>query len=107
MPGDTGAAFVVIQHLDPKHESLTAEILRRFTTMPTAQVATGMFAEPNHVYVIPLNAYLTLKGHIFELGMPVLRHGLRMPIDTFFSSLSEQHHERAVAIIASGTGSDG
>ena len=107
LPVDTGAAFVVIQHLDPKHESLTAEILTRFTTMPTAQVTAGMLAEPNHVYVIPPNAYLTLKGHALELGKPVLRHGLRMPIDTFLTSLAEQHQERAVAIIVSGTGSDG
>ncbi|MGO8854967.1 MAG: CheR family methyltransferase [Steroidobacteraceae bacterium] len=107
LPADTGAAFVVIQHLDPKHESLTAEILTRFTSMPTAQVTAGMLVEQNHVYVIPPNAYLTLSGHTLELGKPVLRHGLRMPVDTFLSSLAEQHQERAVAIIVSGTGSDG
>ncbi len=107
LPADTGAAFVVIQHLDPKHESLTAEILTRFTSMPTAQVTAGMRVEPNHVYVIPPNAYLTLNGQTLELGKPVLRHGLRLPVDTFLSSLAEQRQERAVAIIVSGTGSDG
>ncbi len=107
LPADSGAAFVVIQHLDPKHESLTAEILTRFTAMPTAQVAIGMHVEPNHVYVIPPNNYLTVDSYTLMLGKPVLRHGLRMPIDTFLTSLAEQHRERAVAIIVSGTGSDG
>jgi two-component system, chemotaxis family, CheB/CheR fusion protein len=107
MPADTGAAFVVIQHLDPNHESLTAEILTRFTEMPTRQVADGMHVEPNHIYVIPPNTYLSLKGHEFHLGKPILQHGVRMPIDAFLSSLSEQLNEKSIAIIVSGTGSDG
>ena len=107
LPNDSGAAFVVIQHLDPKHESLTAEILTRSTTMPAVQVVDGMTVQANHVYVIPPNTYLTLDGHSIKLNKPVLHHGLRMPIDTFFWSLAEQHEDRAIAIIVSGTGSDG
>lgn len=107
MPNDLGAAFVVIQHLDPKHESLTAEILTRSTSMPAVQVVDGMKVEANHVYVIPPNAYLTLEKHSFKLNKPVLHHGLRMPIDTFFWSLAEQQDDRAIAIIVSGTGCDG
>ncbi len=107
LPVDSGAAFVVIQHLDPKHESLTAEILARSTAMPAVQVTNGMLAQANHVYVIPPNAYLTLRGHTLALGEAVLVHGLRMPIDTFFWSLAEQHETRAIAVILSGTGSDG
>ena len=112
LPNDTGAAFVVIQHLDPKHESLTAEILTaeiltRSTTMPAVQVVDGMTVQANHVYVIPPNTYLTLDDHSFKLNKPVLHHGLRMPIDTFLWSLAEQHEDRAIAIIVSGTGSDG
>jgi two-component system CheB/CheR fusion protein len=107
MPNDSGAVFVVIQHLDPKHESLTAEILTRSTTMPVVQVVDGMTAEANHVYVIPPNAYLTLNDYNFILDKPVLHHGLRMPIDTFLWSLAEQHEDHAIAIIVSGTGGDG
>ena len=107
LPMDTGAAYVVIQHLDPKHESFTAEILARSTAMPAVQVTNAMKVEPNHVYVIPPNAYLTLNDHTFKLDEPILRHGLRMPIDAFLWSLAEQHEERAIAIIVSGTGSDG
>ncbi len=104
---DTGAAFVIIQHLDPTQESLTAEILARSTSMPVAQVDDGMRVEANHVYVIPPNAYLTLQKHSFRLGEAVLVNSLRMPIDTFLWSLAEQCEQRGIAIIISGTGSDG
>ncbi|MXP48258.1 PAS domain S-box protein [Altererythrobacter luteolus] len=107
LPADTGAAYVVIQHLDPDHQSLTAEILDRHTEMPVVQAAQDMMIEPDHVYVIPPNAYLTLDGHRCVLGKAVLQNGLRMPIDEFFRSLANQHAELGVAIIASGAGSDG
>ena len=106
-PADIGAAFVIIQHLDPNHQSLTAEILGRHTTMPAKQIEQGMKVEKNHVYVIPPNAYVTLKGNEFELGEAALRHSLRMPIDVFFSSLAAEQTQRAVGIVLSGTGSDG
>lgn len=107
MPTDTGAAFVVVQHLDPKHPSLVAEILGRHTKMPAVQVKDGMKVEADHVYVIPPNTSLTLNDHVFALGKAVIRKGLRMPIDTFLLSLAEKTPERAIAIIVSGTGSDG
>jgi hypothetical protein len=66
-----------------------------------------MAAEANRVYVIPPNAYLTMSGPTFQLSEPGLLHGLRMPIDRFLSSLAEEPHEQAIAIIVSGTGSDG
>ncbi|MEQ8744088.1 chemotaxis protein CheB [Parasphingorhabdus sp.] len=106
-PADIGAAFVIIQHLDPNHQSLTAEILGRHTTMPAKQIKQGMTVEKNHVYVIPPNAYVTLRGNEFELGEAALRHSLRMPIDVFFSSLAAEQTQRAVGIVLSGTGSDG
>ena len=107
IPNQCGAAFVVIQHLDPKHESLTAEILSRSTSMPTAQVTQGMRVEPNHIYVIPPNTYLTINKGAFELQEPVLEHGLRLPINNFFKSLANYEEGKVVAVIVSGTGHDG
>lgn len=107
MPVDSGAAFVIIQHLDPNHESLTAEILARHTLMPTVKALQGMPILPNHVYTIPPNTYLTIKDGVFDLGEAQPRHGLRLPIDAFFASLGEQKKELAIGIILSGTGSDG
>src|ERR1700704_7154400 len=60
LPPDTGLAFVIIQHLDPKHESLLPNLLARSTGMPVRQVKDGMFMEPNHVYVIPPNSSLAV-----------------------------------------------
>lgn len=104
---DSGAAFVVIQHLDPNHKSMTADILSRSTTMPTVEVTDGTAIEANHVYVIPPNHYLKIEDHTLVLSDALRRKGLRMPIDAFFWSLAEQRQHAAVAIILSGTGSDG
>jgi two-component system, chemotaxis family, CheB/CheR fusion protein len=107
MPTDTGAAFVVIQHPDPLQESVTADSLMRCTSMPTSHVIAGMPIEPNHIYVVPPHSPVRLKGHHLELGKPLLHQAVQMPIDTFFSSLAEQHRERGVAIIVSGGSTDG
>src|SRR5437879_9985208 len=55
LPDDTGMALVLIQHLDPKHESILTALLSRATTMPVQEVAHKMRILPNHVYVIPRN----------------------------------------------------
>jgi two-component system CheB/CheR fusion protein len=55
LPVDTGIAFVLVQHLDPKHHSMLTEVLARKTAMTAKEVSDGMQAEPNHVYVIPPN----------------------------------------------------
>ncbi len=107
MPADSGAAFVVIQHLAPAHESLLADILARCTSMKVVQVADGTQVEPNHVYVIPPNQYLRISNGILFLAKPVIEHGIRMPIDFFLRSLAEDRQECAIAILFSGTGSDG
>ena len=62
LPADTGLAIVFIQHLDPKHHSMLAEILARATTMPVSDAADGMPVEANHVYVIPANVDLTIAS---------------------------------------------
>ena len=107
VPVDSGAAFVVVTHLDPNSESLIAQILGRCTTMQVAEAQEGMRVEANHVYLIPPNTSLTLSDSTFHLKAPVLVHGLRMPIDTFLLSLSEDQREKTVAVILSGSGTDG
>jgi two-component system CheB/CheR fusion protein len=107
MPPDSGMAFVLIQHLDPTHASITADLLARHTQMPVAEVEDRMAVEANHVYVIPPNKDLTIKEGVLHLTEPLTRHGLRMPIDSFFRSLAEDQQEKALCGILSGTGSDG
>ncbi|MFG0315022.1 MAG: chemotaxis protein CheB, partial [Phycisphaerales bacterium] len=107
VPPDTGLAFVLIQHLDPSHESLMADLLSKHTRMPVQQVDQTTVIEPNHVYVIPPSKFLRFKDGALHLEAPELERGQRMPIDFFFSSLAEDCGERAVGVVLSGTGADG
>jgi len=95
MPSESGMAFVLIQHLAPDHESLMAELLCRYTTMPVVEVENRMRIRPNHVYLIPPNKYLFIDQGELHLTTSVEWHGMRMPIDFFFCSLAEDQHARA------------
>ncbi len=107
LPADSGAAFVLIQHLDPTRESLTADLVGTYTRMPVGQVEDGMRVEANRVYVIPPNAYLSIRARTLRLSAPTAPRSLRMAIDFFLHSLAEDQHEHAIAVILSGTGTDG
>ncbi|MCY2932235.1 MAG: PAS domain-containing protein [Planctomycetota bacterium] len=107
MPPASGMAFVLVSHLDPTHASMLTEILARATKMPVTEIKDGMPVAPNHVYVIPPNRDMTLFHGKLRLSTPATPHGQRMPIDSFFRSLADDMGEKAVAVIFSGTGTDG
>ncbi|MEI6795272.1 MAG: chemotaxis protein CheB, partial [Methanomassiliicoccales archaeon] len=107
MPSDSGTAFILVSHLDPGHESLLSEILQRVTKMPVTEATDKMLVEPNHLYVIPPNRDMAIVKGELQLRMPESVRGLRMPIDYFFRSLADDRGERAIAILLSGTGTDG
>lgn len=107
LPTDSGMAFILIQHLDPTHESMMVALLGNHTAMKVLQAADGMRIERDHVYVIPPRVYLSIQNGSLHLSVPRERHGARMPLDFFLSSLAEQYGERAVCAILSGTGADG
>src|SRR5689334_20252297 len=108
VPTESGMAFVLVQHLDPTHESLAAEVIGRYTTMPVVQVGEGDTAvRANRVYVIPPGKYLSIGGGRLRLIAPVAPGGIRMSIDLFLRSLAADAGERALGIILSGTGTDG
>jgi len=107
LDGDSGMAFVLVQHLDPTHESLMAELLSKYTAMPIVQVGETMTVEPNTVYMIPPNRFIRIHGQVLSLDEPVRKRGVRLPIDYFFSSLARARRERAIGIVLSGTGGDG
>src|SRR5258706_9210480 len=58
IPPETGFAFVLIQHLDPNHETVIPELLTKYTSMPVQRVFEPILVEPNHIYVVPANALL-------------------------------------------------
>ena len=104
---DKGMAFVLILHLSPTRESLLAQILGHATSMPVIQVRGGMLIDPNHVYVIPPNAKMTIENGALSLRLRDKSECPHMPIDAFFHSLAETQRERAISIVLSGNGSDG
>ncbi len=107
MPAASGLAFVLIQHLPPDRESLLVEILARHTAMRVSQVEDGIRVEPNHVYVIRPGYTLTIRDGLLRLGAAIETPGHRRPVDDFFRSLAEEQRERAIAVVMSGTGSNG
>jgi len=104
---DLGMAFVLVQHLAPKHKSLLAELVKRYTRMQVFEIEDGMVVQPNCVYIIPPNRDLAFLHGALHLLEPVLPRGQHLPIDFFFRSLAQDQHERALCIILSGTGRDG
>jgi two-component system, chemotaxis family, CheB/CheR fusion protein len=107
LPVDTGMAFVLIQHLDPAHESQLAEILSRTTTMPVTTIKDGIDVESNAVYVIPPNADLTINEGALRLTPRSSERVPHLPIDRFFESLAEEQRRLSIGVILSGNGSDG
>jgi len=104
LPAEPHAAFIVITHLAPNRESLLPEIIGRYTTMPVATARNGEAVAIDHVYLNPPDATLTLSGRRLALRARGAEHN---PIDVLLLSLAKDAGEQAIAVILSGTGSDG
>ncbi len=107
VPADNGLAFVVVQHLDPKHESIMSSILARHTRMEVQEIADGILIEPNRVYVKPPGKDVIIAERALRLLDPPQGPAPYLPIDTFFRSLAQNLGEQAICIILSGAGRDG
>ncbi len=107
LPAESGMAFVLIQHLEPKHESALTTLLSKATSMPVLEVTDGIAAEPNHVYVIPPNRNMTIREGRLRLTPRSDAPGLQRPIDDFSIALAEEQGTAAIGVVLSGTGSDG
>lgn len=107
MPVDSGIAFVVVQHLSPDFKSLMDELLARYTTMDIHRVHDGIEIEADAIYLIPPRKDMVLVDGRLHLSDVESRDSLHLSIDTFFRSLAHEAQERAIAIVLSGTGSDG
>ncbi len=103
----TGMAFVLIQHLDPSHESQLAQLLARDAPMPVQEAIHDQLIEPDHIYVIPPNSLMGLSGGRLVLRPRETVRGSHLSIDFFFRSLALACEARAVGVVLTGTGSDG
>ena len=107
MPAKNKLAFVVVQHLSPDYKSLMVELLSKKTEMPVHRAEEGMAVEAGSVYLIPPKKNLTIFHGKLLLNDKVSSKGINLPIDIFLRSLAEDQGERAIAVILSGSGSDG
>jgi two-component system CheB/CheR fusion protein len=107
LPVDTGMAYVVVQHLSPDFKSLMDELLARRTRLPIRQAVDGTLVEPNTVYLLPPMKEMIIRQRRLLLSDRDPRLGLTLPIDLFLRSLARDVGDRAVAVILSGSGSDG
>jgi two-component system CheB/CheR fusion protein len=106
MPADTGMAFVVVQHLSPDFKSLMDELIARHSEMPVFVAEDGMPVRPNHIYLLPPRKEMIIRDR--HLVLTDKEPGaFTLPIDTFFRSLAQDIGDQAVAIVLSGSGSDG
>ena len=107
LPDGNGMAFVLVQHLDPTHDSLLVPLLATHTAMPVQEATDGMLLERDHLYVIPPGTYLAAASSALHLSEPQAPRGLRLPFDFLLESLAKEYGRRAVCVVLSGTGADG
>lgn len=107
IPEKSGMAFIIVQHMDPTHKSGLVNILSRFTKLKVQEVTDGVEVLPDNIYIIPPNKEMGMLEGKLQLMEPIEPHGLRMPINYFFSTLAQDQEERSVGVILSGFGSDG
>jgi two-component system CheB/CheR fusion protein len=107
LPAGIGMAFILIQHLDPTHESMMVDLLASHTSMTVRQAADGMQLQRDYLYVIPPGTYLSVGNGALHLSRPQARHGARLPFDFLLHSLANAFEARAICVVLSGSGADG
>ncbi len=107
IPENSGMAFIIVQHMDPTHKSGLVNILDKYTDLKVLEIVDGVQVESEHVYIIPPNKDLGILDGKLQLMDPIEPHGLRMPINYFFTSLAQDQGDKSVGIILSGFGTDG
>jgi two-component system CheB/CheR fusion protein len=107
LPVASGMAFILVQHLDPTHESMMVDLLADRTAMRVQQAVDGMPILRDNIYVIPPGTYLSVGDRALLLSRPKERHGARLPFDFLLHSLAKEYGHRAIGVVLSGTGADG
>ena len=107
VPVDSGVAYIVVQHLSADHKSLMEELLGRFTRIPVSEARDGEQIRPNHIYLLPPGKELELRATRLAIFERDSERALSFPIDRLLTSLAAEHGARAIAVILSGSGSDG
>jgi two-component system chemotaxis response regulator CheB len=108
LPRDFPAAIVVVQHLDPRHRSLMADILRRRTALAVVQASESDHIRAGTAYIAPPDRHLLVNPNgTLSLSQSELVHFVRPSADLLFESVAASYRTRAIAVVLTGTGSDG
>ncbi|MFH0341210.1 MAG: chemotaxis protein CheB [Chromatiales bacterium] len=107
LPAETGMAFVIIQHLDPRHESRLTDLLARATHMSVVEASQGLRVEADHVYIIPPNTTMAIARGVLQVTPREKTSGPHLPVDHFLRALAQEQQAQAIGVVFSGTGSDG
>ncbi|MFP4428449.1 MAG: chemotaxis protein CheB [Desulfovermiculus sp.] len=106
VPQKRGMAYIVIMHLAPHQPSMLPELLQKVTAIPVIMATDGQSLLPDHVYVVPPRKEVSMYNGVIQL-LDAAEKGFSLPIDFSFRALAADRTSKAVAIILSGTGSDG
>lgn len=106
-PENTGVAYVVVQHLSPDFKSMMPELLERHSDLPIRPITDSMPIEPNTIYLAPPRSSLEIKGNALHLREQDVSYEFNLPINYMFESLAREYGPNAIAVVLSGTGSDG
>jgi two-component system CheB/CheR fusion protein len=107
IPEQSGIAYILVQHLEPSHESMLVDILQKLTRIPVQEITNNVRVESDHLYTIPSNKLLTANDGRLELSPRFPKTSKNMPIDMFFASLAEVHRDQAIGVVLSGMATDG
>jgi two-component system chemotaxis response regulator CheB len=108
LPATFGAGIVVVQHLDPRHRSLMAEIMGRRSSLPIREAVVGAHVKPGNVYLAPPDRHLLInRDGTVSLTQTELVNFVRPSADLLFESVAASYGERAIAVVLTGSGRDG
>ncbi|OLC64450.1 MAG: chemotaxis protein CheB [Actinobacteria bacterium 13_1_20CM_2_65_11] len=108
LPATFDAGIVVVQHLDPRHRSLMAEIIGRRSSLPVRQAVAGSHIKAGHVYLAPPDRHLLInRDGSVSLTQTELVNFVRPSADLLFESVAASYGERAIAVVLTGSGRDG
>jgi two-component system, chemotaxis family, protein-glutamate methylesterase/glutaminase len=108
LTADFPASITVVQHLDPRHRSLMADILNRQSRLPIKQAEEGDRVQPGAVFIAPPDRHLLVNvDGTLSLSRTELVHFVRPSADLLFESVAASFKDRALAVMLTGTGSDG
>lgn len=108
LPATLPVPVLIVQHLDPRHKTVLAELLARRTKLRVRLATAGEKVEPGTVYIAPPNYHLLVEPHgVLTLSSSELVHFVRPSADLLFESVAGAYGPRAIACVLTGTGSDG